>query len=197
MGHTSGAKDDLRRTLLAARRRRSEPDLLAVGAALAAHVAGDPALHGARHLAAYLAMRGEPPTDALVADRLAAGATVLVPLSRDDGGLDWVVHDPASDVRRSTIGVPEPVGLPTLEAGLATTQLVLVPALAVDHQGHRLGRGAGYYDRALASLRDRARRPMTCAVVFADELVPAVPTEAHDVPVDLVLTEAGVFRPAR
>lgn len=168
-----------------------------MGTALAAHVAGDPALAGARHLAAYLAMGGEPPTDALVTDRLAVGATVLVPLTRDDGELDWVVHDPASGLRRSAIGVPEPVDRPQVREGLATTELVLVPALAVDHHGHRLGRGAGFYDRALAMFGDRASRPTTCAVVFADELLPEVPTEPHDVPVDLVLTEAGVFRPQR
>ena len=197
MGHTSGAKDDLRRTLLAARRRRSDAELHAVGAALAAHAAGDPALGGARHLAAYLAMRGEPPTDALISDRLTVGATVLVPLTRDDGGLDWVVHDPATPFRRSAIGVPEPVGQPSTVDGLAATELVLVPALAVDHHGRRLGRGAGYYDRALAAFTAGGRRPTTCAVVFSDELLPEVPTEPHDVPVDLVLTEAGVFRPVR
>lgn len=167
-----------------------------MGTALAAHAAADPALRGARHLAAYLAMGGEPPTGALIADRLAVGATVLVPLTRDDGGLDWVVHDPASTLRRSAIGVPEPIDRPRVE-GLTTTELVLVPALAVDHHGHRLGRGAGYYDRALASFRDQSRRPTICAVVFASELLPAVPVEPHDVPVDLVLTEAGVFRPER
>lgn len=168
-----------------------------MGAALAAHVAGDPALHGARHLAAYLAMRGEPPTDGLITDRLAVGASVLVPLTRDDGGLDWVLHDPESGFRTSAIGVPEPVDRPFVPEGLGSTELVLVPALAVDHHGHRLGRGAGYYDRALAGLQDQSRRPTTCAVVFADELLPEVPTEPHDVPVDLVLTEAGVFRPQR
>ena len=142
-------------------------------------------------------MRGEPPTAHLISDRLGVGATVLVPLTRADGGLDWVVHDPSSGVRRSSIGVPEPVGRPVTAEGLAATELVLVPALAVDHHGRRLGRGAGFYDRALAALAAHGRRPTTCAVVFADELLPEVPTEPHDEPVDLVLTEAGVFRPVR
>ena len=142
-------------------------------------------------------MRGEPPTDALITDRLAVGATVLVPLTRDDGGLDWVTHDPAAQLHRSAIGVPEPIGLPSATEGLAAVELVLVPALAVDHHGRRLGRGAGYYDRALARLRTRDQRPTVCAVVFSDELLPEVPPEPHDVPVDLVLTEAGVFRPVR
>ena len=141
-------------------------------------------------------MRGEPPTGDLLADRLAVGATVLVPVTLSDGGLDWVVHDPAAGLRRSAIGVPEPFGRPGTAEGLAATELVLVPALAVDHAGHRLGRGAGFYDRALATLGPHDR-PTTCAVVFSDELLAEVPVEPHDVPVDLVLTEAGVFRPER
>ena len=142
-------------------------------------------------------MRGEPPTGHLIGDRLAVGATVIVPLTRADGRLDWVAHDPESALRRSSIGVPEPVGRPVTAGGLAATDLVLVPALAVDHHGRRLGRGAGFYDRALTALAAHGRRPTTCAVVFADELLPEVPTEPHDEPVDLVLTEAGVFRPVR
>jgi 5-formyltetrahydrofolate cyclo-ligase len=67
--------------------------------------------------------------------------------------------------------------------------LVIAPALAVDHAGWRLGRGAGYFDRALA----HARGPI-CALVYADELLPGVPHEPHDVPVQLVVTEAGMFR---
>jgi 5-formyltetrahydrofolate cyclo-ligase len=67
--------------------------------------------------------------------------------------------------------------------------LVIAPALAVDHAGWRLGRGAGYFDRALAHARGTL-----CAVVYADELLPVVPHEPHDVAVHLVVTEAGIFR---
>ena len=64
-----------------------------------------------------------------------------------------------------------------------------MPALAVDHAGHRLGRGAGYYDRALTVVTT----PL-CALVFSDELLPEVPHEAHDVPVHMVVTPQGLFR---
>ena len=67
--------------------------------------------------------------------------------------------------------------------------VVIVPALAVDHAGYRLGRGAGYYDRALAGVR----APL-CALVFSHELLPEVPHEPHDVPVQLAVTPGGVFR---
>ena len=61
--------------------------------------------------------------------------------------------------------------------------------MAVDHAGNRLGRGAGYYDRALASVT-----APVCAVVHANELVESVPNEDHDVQVQMAVTEAGLFR---
>ncbi|GAA1739417.1 5-formyltetrahydrofolate cyclo-ligase [Aeromicrobium alkaliterrae] len=197
MGHTGSAKDDLRRTLLRARRERSEGDLAEAATALAAHLSGDRALRGARRAAAYLAMRGEPPTGALLAELQAAGTEVVVPVTRADGTLDWVTHDAAAPTTRSSIGVDEPVGAPLPGSPLTEVDLVLVPALAVDHHGRRLGRGAGYYDRALAEVVVRPQRPTLVAVVFAEEILPEVPHEPHDVPVDLVLTPSGIFRPER
>ena len=71
---------------------------------------------------------------------------------------------------------------------MADVELVVVPALAVDRRGNRLGRGAGFYDRALAG-----SRPATVvAVIYDDELLDTVPAEAHDVPVHAVLTPAGL-----
>ncbi len=71
----------------------------------------------------------------------------------------------------------------------STCDLIVLPALAVAHDGHRLGRGAGYYDRALAGV-DVPR----CALVFAHELLPEVPHEDHDVPMQMALTPQGLFR---
>ena len=187
-GTVRGAKTQLRATLLRRRRERSDADRAAAGAALAAHVGADPLLARPRRVAAYHAMPGEPPTDELIAALLATGREVVVPVV-DDAGLDWVAVVPGATLVRSSLGIPEPDG-PRLGAdALAGCDLVLVPALAADHGGHRLGRGAGYYDRALP----RATAPLV-AVVFADELLPEVPTESHDVPVQAVLTPTGLFR---
>ncbi|WP_229054935.1 5-formyltetrahydrofolate cyclo-ligase [Aeromicrobium sp. Leaf350] len=199
MGPTFSAKNDLRRILLATRRGRTDAALADAGQAIAAHLSGDRALRGARRVAAYLSMKGEPPTGPLLADLRAACAEVVVPVTRPDGTLAWVSHDPQAETVRSAIGVDEPVAEPLPASPLGDLDLVLVPALAVDHHGRRLGRGAGYYDRALAEVvaRSDRPRPLLCAVVFTDELLAEVPHESHDVPVDLVLTPGGVFRPER
>jgi len=197
VGHTSATKDGLRRTLLAARRARTPEARSEAERAIAAHAAADRALSRAARLAAYLAMPHEPPTGQLLQDALASGREAVVPVTRPGHRLAWVVHDPEAPTVRSTLGVDEPTTSPLPGDALTEVDLVLVPALAVDHHGNRLGRGAGYYDRALAGLRGRPDRPLLCAVVFAEELLPEVPHDDHDVPVDLVLTDGGVFRPDR
>ena len=180
-------KAALRASVLERRARRSESDRDSAAQAIAAHLAGV-AFAQVPTVAAYLSMGSEPGTGPLIDLLLSRGTEIIVPVTAD-GALDWVRYEPDAPLTRSPLGVPEPDG-PRLGAdALAGAGLVIAPALAVDHAGWRLGRGAGYFDRALA----HARGPI-CALVHADELVPVVPHEPHDVPVQLVVTEAGIFR---
>jgi 5-formyltetrahydrofolate cyclo-ligase len=136
-------------------------------------------------------MPSEPGTAPLISTLLGRDVEVLVPLIRANHALDWIVYDPAAPTTAGRLGVAEPVGLPLGPDALGTCDVVIVPALAVDHLGHRLGRGAGYYDRALADVR-----APVCALVFAHELLPEVPHEPHDVPVQMAVTPGGLFRVA-
>lgn len=180
-------KATIRTSVLERRAGRSERDRRAAAEAVAAHLAAA-AFARVPIVAAYLSMGSEPGTGPLIDLLRARGAEVIVPVTVD-GSLDWVRYEPDAPLTRSPLGVPEPDG-PRLGAdALATAGLVIAPALAVDHAGWRLGRGAGYFDRALA----HAQGPI-CALVYSDELVPAVPHEPHDLPVHLVVTEAGIFR---
>jgi 5-formyltetrahydrofolate cyclo-ligase len=187
----AGRKDAVRGPLLQARRRREPAQRQVVAEALAAHLLALPPVARASRVAAYRSMADEPGTGPLLDGLVARGVEVLLPVTLDNGGLDWVRHDPDAPTRRSRLGVDETVGQGLGPAALADVDVVVVPALAADHHGRRLGRGAGFYDRALAAL---PRRPLLVALVHADELLPEVPHETHDVPVDLVVTENGVFR---
>ncbi|MCD9153825.1 5-formyltetrahydrofolate cyclo-ligase [Aeromicrobium duanguangcaii] len=184
-------KVQLRTSLLSQRRARSPRDRTAAAEAIALHATALPALARATRVAAYLSMPTEPGTGPLLQGLLDRHVSVLLPVSHPDRSLTWVEHAPDA-VRAGPLGVPEPVGQDLGPDALAGCGIALVPALAVDHAGNRLGRGAGYYDRALARFDG-----VVCAVVFEDELLPRVPHEPHDRPVDLVLTPAGVFRPLR
>ena len=178
------AKAATRRALRERRAARSDEERARLGAALAAHA---PELgHGP--IAAFVGVRGEPPTLPLLAALHARGVRVLLPLLRDDLDLEWADYDgdPGS-LAEGPRGILDPAGPSLGLDGIAAAALVLAPALAVDGAGRRLGQGGGSYDRALA--RTNAR---ILAVVFDDEVIESVPTEPHDRPVGGVLTPSGV-----
>ncbi|KQX71843.1 MULTISPECIES: 5-formyltetrahydrofolate cyclo-ligase [Aeromicrobium] len=175
--------------LLARRRARTLPQRAEAAEAIAQHVLAVPLVARARRLACYLSMPSEPGTGPLVAALHDRGVEVVVPVSRPDRTLDWVLLEPGTGTTVSPLGIPEPAGRPLGADALASCSVVIVPALAVDHAGHRLGRGAGYYDRALVDVA-----APVCALVFADELLPVVPHEPHDVPVQMAVTPSGLFR---
>jgi 5-formyltetrahydrofolate cyclo-ligase len=179
-------KAELRRALRERRAARSEEERARAGQALAAHA---PAL-GEGPIAAFVGVRVEPPTLPLLAALHARGVRVLLPLLRDDLDLEWADYDGDPEgLVASARGVLQPSGPSLGLAGIGSAALVLAPALAVDGEGRRLGQGGGSYDRALT----RTSAPVL-AVVFDDELLEAVPAEAHDRPVGGVLTPAGGVR---
>ena len=101
--------------------------------------------------------------------------------------LAWAQHGAADAA--GALGITEPDGPRFTSNVLSSCGLVVAPALAVDRQGMRLGKGAGYYDRALAGLD-----VPVAAVVYGWEVMDAVPHDAHDQAVDAVITPEGFFR---
>ena len=101
---------------------------------------------------------------------------MLLPLLLPDGDLDWAVHD--GGLRPGPRGLLQPPGPPLGPGAVAACALVLVPALAVDRSGTRLGRGGGSYDRALARATG-----LVVAALHRGELVDRLPADPHDRPV--------------
>ena len=181
-------KDALRHQVLESRQERSPEQRLMIADAIAAHLLAAAFVQVDR-VACHLSMGTEPGTGPLITELLKRDVEVIVPVTAEGHRLEWVVFDPAAPLRLSSIGVPEPDGPRLGDDALAEAGLVVVPAMAVDHAGHRLGRGAGYYDRALAEVTSPV-----CAVVHANELMDSVPHEKHDVRVQMAVTETGIFR---
>lgn len=127
-------------------------------------------------VAAYASVGTEPGTSALLGALLDGPRAVLLPLLLPDGDLDWAVF--AGDLRPGPRGLLEPPGQPLGPGAVGHCALVLVPALAVDRSGTRLGRGGGSYDRALARATGLA-----VAALHRGELVDHLPAEPHDRPV--------------
>lgn len=136
---------------------------------------------------AYLPFGTEPGTTALVDALAAGGARVLLPVirSRTDP-LDWAEYSGEADLVPSRFrGIREPGGKRLGTEAVGAAGLILVPALAVDHRGVRLGRGAGHYDRSLVFAAPGAA---LLAVVRDEELVERLPGEPHDVHMSGALT---------
>ena len=176
---TSAGKPALRRRLRQTRRDRlPERDVEAEAVALADHVMAlveERTAGRVCRVAAFESLPTEPPTNVLV-DRLAsAGHEVVVPITLPDRDLDWRVA-----------GTSTPLGLNAIHQ----SEVVLVPALAADSEGNRLGQGGGSYDRAL----DRRRTDALLVVLLNDgELLSAgeIPTDEHDVRVQVAVTPSG------
>lgn len=99
----------------------------------------------------------------------------------------WGIGDPLEDA-------PHGTSEPAPEAPEATPLIMLVPGLAFDAEGFRLGYGLGYYDRTIQALRD-AGGLLAIGIAYAAQLIEAVPREDHDQPLDLIVTENGIFVP--
>ena len=139
----------------------------------------------AKRVACYLPFGGEPDTSEFIKWALDARLELLLPVANPDNTLHWVAFDGVS-TKASIFGFAEPHGEPV---ELEPIDLIVVPALAIDQSGNRLGKGKGYYDRALA----QTASPVV-AVVYAHEFLVALPAETHDRRVDFVVTPAETVR---
>jgi 5-formyltetrahydrofolate cyclo-ligase len=178
------AKTSLRTARLAARAARPAAERAAAAEALAGVLVRR--LAGVR-VAAYVPTAEEPGAGRLPSALAGVAAEVLLPVVPASGReLSWAVFE--GRLSSGRYGLEEPTG-PRLPAdALATVDVVVVPALAVARNGTRLGRGGGYYDRALSAARAGA---VLVALVFDEELVDRLPTGEHDHRVDAVVTPSG------
>jgi len=178
---TKDAKDALRGRLLARRRALTAEQRTQAAEALRPHVlrwAGElppgPAF-------AYLPVGAEPGSAALLDGLRAAGRSVLLPVVPElPGPLDWAPYLGQASLGPGPLGLREPTTDRLGPAALGGAAFVLVPALAVDREGHRLGRGGGYYDRTLGAV---APGTPLLALLHDGELLDTVPVDAHDHPV--------------
>ncbi|MGN6425277.1 MAG: 5-formyltetrahydrofolate cyclo-ligase [Leifsonia sp.] len=144
----------------------------------------------ARSIACYLSTPIEPDTRPFLNWAHAQGLRVLLPISREDGLLDWTTGDGETETE-GLFGMPEAVGELLGPIAINDVDLILIPAAAVDASGMRMGWGRGYFDETLGS---REKCPPVYAVLFDGELVDEVPRERHDQPVDGAVTPTRIVQ---
>ncbi|WP_263976769.1 5-formyltetrahydrofolate cyclo-ligase [Streptomyces sp. NK08204] len=188
----------LRRELLAVRNRLTEDVVREAGETLAVRALELPELARARTVAAYVSVGSEPGTRALLDALRAQGVRVLLPALLPDNDLDWGEYTGPDSLARVQHGgkmaLFEPSGERLGPDAVTSADAVLLPGLAVDERGMRLGRGGGSYDRVLARLERAGAHPALVVLLYDTEVVARVPAEAHDRPVQAVVTPSGVRR---
>lgn len=188
------AKAAVRRELLAARALLSYEDAAGAALVLAGRALDLPELAAARTVAGYVSVGREPGTRVLLDALHARGVRVLLPVLLADNDLDWAAYEGADRLRKAGRGLLEPDGPRLGPDAVLAADVVLLPGLAVDGAGMRLGRGGGSYDRVLARLARAGAAPALAVLLYDDEVVARVPAEPHDHPVRAVVTPGGVRR---
>ncbi len=181
-------KDALRSFYLKRRKELSSAERLDFDRAIADHVRALPEFQRLPGLAAFVAFGAEPDLRSLFPEK----RLYLPRFSAETKEYEFVrIDDPAEQLRPGKFGIPEPLAaLPAADWTLIRRQvLILVPAVACDPGGTRLGRGGGFYDRLL----DKAGGAAAAAVIYSCQLAEKLPREPHDRPMDRVVTEQQIF----
>jgi 5-formyltetrahydrofolate cyclo-ligase len=144
-------------------------------------------------VAGYWAVRGELPLHALLAPRPAFD--YCLPCLEPDSRLSFAAWLPGAALRENRYGIPEPDVEASARLAPDALDVVLVPLLAFDRRGARLGSGGGYYDRSFAFLRDAARpaRPLLVGVAYAFQEIENLPVAEWDIALDYVATDAELI----
>jgi 5-formyltetrahydrofolate cyclo-ligase len=181
-------KRALRAQIRERRRIRTSTERAQASAAITQHLVDLASDLRVGSLSAYLSLPDEPGTRDFLDWACENDIRVLLPVSREDGLLDWAPFDGEGE-EVDMLGLPTPTSELLGPIAINDVDLIIVPAAAVDRTGVRIGWGRGYFDKTLGSMEGC---PPVYAVIFDDELVDAVPRERHDQPVNGVVTPGGI-----
>jgi len=183
-------RQNIRKEALSIRRKMDSNELAHLGSLIAQNVLASDWYRDARSVHCFygVTVKGEIPTVRIMEDALASGKLLAMPRVTDnDGGMEHIRVTALELVKPGLWGIPEPMG--ETRVTIAEIELILVPGLAVDRKGNRMGYGKGYYDRFLETASHSVK-----AMLVPDRFVhDRLPVEHHDVPVDYIVTEDRIL----
>ncbi len=184
----SRSKDTVREQSMSSRSARSSAEISAAGSALGNHDWA--AMCKGQLVTCFVSMATEPPTTQVRTKLCELGKDVALPIMKPGNSLAWGFDD--TELVKNSYGIYEPI---PAEIDISNASAILIPALRVGRDGSRLGRGAGYYDRALAQVPTYASGgPLRICLVFDDEVDESVPSEVHDALIDVIVTPSQILQ---
>jgi len=184
-------KQELRRRIIEERQAMPAGLRKEYSAQACRHLAASERLAQAKAVMAFHPFGAEPDILPFVEEARARGQEIWLPLTvSSERRLVPYRYDGPRMLKQGVYGIWEPDPALASEADLSRLDAVLVPGVAFDRQGGRMGYGGGYYDRFLAGL---VRRPLLVGIAFSPQVIEAVPREPHDMLLDGLVTECGCF----
>ena len=175
------SKQELRKML----RQQKITGSAAEASAIIRRLKEHPLILQAHTLFIYNALADEVPTQPLIDEMVEKGKTVLLPRVISDTEMELRHYTGQGDLREGAYGIMEPTG--ELFSDYADIQVAIVPGMAFDTAGHRLGRGKGYYDRFLPLLP----KAYKIGICYPSRLLAEIPTDSHDILMDEVITQSA------
>ncbi len=180
-------KQSIRKQILGIRNIMPREDIVALSAVICARIMAGPEYRSCATLMTYLSIGSEVVTDDLICRAWEEGKRVVAPVCRPQERR--LIISPITcfaDVEPGHFGIREPKQSLLAPVAADDIDLVLVPAVAYDRRGYRIGYGGGYYDRFFSGLH---HHPVKLGLAFACQMVPTIPADSHDIPVDIIVTE--------
>lgn len=189
------SRQQLRKQLIKQRKLQPSQRQQEKSAAMVKHLLRNNRYRAARHIAIYFPVNGEAnPTALFLKHRLPRQHFYLPVLSSlRQGEMDFVPWTDATRFRRNQFNIPEPVYHLQQTQAANALDIVIMPMLGFDRQGHRLGMGGGYYDRTFAFKLNSDRRPFMIGFGYGFQQLDVLTSQAWDVPLQAWVTEEGWF----
>ena len=187
-------KEEIRERILKCRNRMTPEEIAAKSAEIVLRLTGLPEIREAAVLMIYLSFGSEVRTDGILRWAWGNGKRIVVPRCRpEERRLTPCLLSGFSELETGHYGIREPKAEQVRAVPAEEIDAVLVPAVAFDRRGYRVGYGGGYYDRFLPKVPRAAR----IGAAFACQMVGRIPAGPHDIPVDRIATEEGILFPTR
>jgi 5-formyltetrahydrofolate cyclo-ligase len=183
------SKAQLRRQMRLQRQALDPPAQLSAASAVSRHIIGLPGWAEATRIALYLANDGEIESSSLEAVCRKEGKQLFLPVIEEHSELVFASWDTNTTLQANRFGIPEPAR-DAKRCNASALDIVVLPLVAWDLQGGRLGMGGGFYDRAFAEVKG----PLLVGLAHSQQQVPLVPRDPWDIAMDFVVTDTALHR---